>query len=313
MDELIKQLKSIDRSVRQNALRQLVSTKSLEAEKLILDIFESTTEDTQIDIIDSSLLSQNQDYFQKLMSIVTTQENKVACAAATALGKIQKEEAISALIQALLSSNSNLRANAVWALGQIKDFRTIKNIITVLNDEDKWVRISVLRALGDFNDKSNVRYLKEALSDKEPLVRSTVITILGQLGDTHSVQDLIPLLKDKVLFVREATIEALGLIKNDEAIEPLKDILKDEAIGKKAALALSKFGEKGLLVLFEIVESDNNNNCRWNAIYALGESRDKRAISILSNIVFTAKDVNSKGAKIKDAVNTAIERIKSGS
>jgi HEAT repeat protein len=129
------------------------------------------------------------------------------------------------------------------------------------------------------NDTRVVEPLIQALNDKLPKVRYTAAESLGYIGDKRAVEPLIESINDKAHWVQYCAIEALGRIRDNRAVEPLIRYLEDKAkILPCHMYAGDEYIESRTVCIGANIDADN-------AIGALGEIGDPRAVEILIEIL----------------------------
>lgn len=137
-----------------------------------------------------------------------TSPGELAASALVAIGS----QAYSPVLTALRSTAWIARRNAAWALGALDDERAINALIEALHDPEPAVRAQVAWALGALDANSAVPVLMAALKDKDVAVRRQVAWALGAIGDKRAVDALIPALKDEDTVVRRQAAWAIGAI-----------------------------------------------------------------------------------------------------
>lgn len=138
------------------------------------------------------------------------------------------EPSVAPLIEALRSTNRNIRENAGRAVIKTKKPEAIILLIPALRDEDPYVREIVAWALGRVQAVEAVEELAAALGDEELGVRRSAVWALGRMDDHGVVGPLLAALSDEDLHVRESAAWALRQTKDDRVIDALISILKDK-------------------------------------------------------------------------------------
>ncbi len=108
--------------------------------------------------------------------------------------KMERENDVEGLIDALTYNDNNVRRSAANALGKLGDPRAVEPLIAVLDDQ--------------------------------PLVREVTAKALGKIGDPRAVDALVQVLKDDKKSIRETAAKALGEIGDKRAVGPLIDTLQ---------------------------------------------------------------------------------------
>ncbi len=132
-------------------------------------------------------------------------------------------------LNALESSDSDVRLEATEVLGALGDKRAIEPLIERLGDSDGRVRHTAAQALGALGDKRAVEPLIERLSDSGRDVRQAATATLEQLGATKEqvFKGYLTALEALDSQAREAATEALGALGDKRAVEPLIESLSD--------------------------------------------------------------------------------------
>lgn len=165
---------------------------------------------------------------------------------------------------------SSVSANELCAIGE----PAVNPLIKALKDDNPQVRSLAAQALGKIGNKKATNSLIEALKDPVPEVRMNAAFSLGRLQATEAVEPLIELLEDENGEVVRYTVIALGMLKDSRATEPLCEVLKrDDASASY----------------------DGNSNIRSEAVFALGETGDPRAVDTLLNLL-DDKEIGSHAA-----------------
>lgn len=118
--------------------------------------------------------------------------------------------------------------------------------------------------------------------DNRPAMRETSVHILGIIGNPATTPVLIEALHDSVPSVRLQAAKALGRTGDPAAVTPLLDALRgaDEQMGSQIFSSLVRLGHDAVPALLKAATS-NSAWIRWQAIRALGEIRDRRALPVL--------------------------------
>ncbi len=140
-------------------------------------------------------------------------------AAATALGWIGDQRALSSLAAQMDNPETEIRWSAVKAIGDIggKEALCAKALVLMLGDkkEDARVRAAAAYALGRMGCRDAVDVLLSVLNDSEGRLRLDTLAALGQIGDVRAAAPLQALLQDENFDVRQAAAEALKKIRGE--------------------------------------------------------------------------------------------------
>lgn len=140
-----------------------------------------------------------------------------ACRALSVL-KGAASPAITVLMEALASEDSEMRFNAARTLGKIGEpaKEAVPRLLTTLESEKHpKVREHLAEALGDIGPSASagVPALLGLLKDPVPRVRRDAARSLGQIGDASAVSALEGLTKDPDSDVRQAVERAIRILK----------------------------------------------------------------------------------------------------
>jgi HEAT repeat protein len=135
-------------------------------------------------------------------------------AAARALGHLQANKAVPALMETLNDSIYHTRCGAARALGQIGDERAVESLIGTLGDEReyiRWTAADALNRIGSCSVDSLIRFIYE--NNGRGL--DVAITSLAKTGDPRAIEVLLNLAqKHSDEYIRETANKAVELIRN---------------------------------------------------------------------------------------------------
>ncbi|MDL1967043.1 MAG: HEAT repeat domain-containing protein [Deltaproteobacteria bacterium] len=127
------------------------------------------------------------------------------------LGEEEEKRAVPMLIELLNNDQlKETRLNAIEALGKIEEDSSVEALVALLNEEDKEIKTASCDALGMIKNAKAVRHLIRILQDKD--VRLTAIWALGNIEDKSAVPALTTLLDDKDKYVSSNAANALKKI-----------------------------------------------------------------------------------------------------
>lgn len=134
------------------------------------------------------------------------------------------------------------------------------------------------------NGPNSLPTIRELLRDPNPELRWWATRSLAGIHDPQVAPLLIQALGDPDIGVRQCAALALRIQPDTAAISELIHTLKDQdqLLARLSADALIAVGEEAVPALIEIVQSDHQS-ARAEAIRALGEIGDTRAIPVLLN------------------------------
>jgi HEAT repeat protein len=156
---LIRAAKHGDAHVRVTAVWALgnLTENEHESQSVVLPVIESALNDRSIDV------------------------QRVAAEAFTSMEELHT--APRALVNALGSSDTELRYYAARALAEIADSSTTRQLVSLVSDGDRELRKSAVEALGKIGTHEAIVGLTRALNDKNAEVRKAAVEALGETKD----------------------------------------------------------------------------------------------------------------------------------
>jgi WD40 repeat protein len=134
---------------------------------------------------------------------------------------------VDVLIEAMKSPRWQERTTAIQALGTLENDTALEALLAALHDEDMNVRAAALRAIGHMGKTLPNEPLMAALSDPDWLVREAAVLTLGEIGQEVPTDYLQRAQHDENEFVREAA--SLFPLKAEESISSAITIAANEA------------------------------------------------------------------------------------
>ena len=177
-----------------------------------------------------------------------------------------------------------LRIEAIAGLEKSKTGDATASLIAAAAPaEPVAVQLRALEALGTTKATQARKVCETSLKSVEPSVRKTAAGTLAKLGDPAAALLLEPLLKDKEASVRTTAIQALGILKAKDAVPAL-------------------------------VQATGDNSTQFEAIAALAQMPDKRALSayltgLASKNAELRKACREAIATLRDAVTPTLEQL----
>ncbi|MCD7780852.1 MAG: HEAT repeat domain-containing protein, partial [Candidatus Gastranaerophilales bacterium] len=163
------------------------------------------------------------------------------------------------------------------------------------------IRVNITKALANTKDSQAVYPLLYCLNNKEEnyKVKLSCAEALGKIGDKYAVLPLMNIVEDETessVYVKESAVSALGMLGDEKAVDSLVSILESKKgfldkftfLKERALEALNKLHFKGDRVFKAIVNSldDESPQVRINAIEALMNSEDDRAVDLIKKMLF---------------------------
>lgn len=179
-------------------------------------------------------------------------------------------------------ANHELRSVACWLLGRIKNKRGAQALLSAF--EDPKLRWEAARSLGLLHcRKANRKLIHNIVCTADTDTRKASVYALGASREERALQPILRILSDETeeSELRGYAAEALGLLGQSDAVVPLISALRDESV-----------------------------NVRFWAAYALGQLRDKRAISELEALAATDDAVLEGWWSVRQEALESIEFIR---
>jgi HEAT repeat protein len=170
-------------------------------------------------------------------------------------------------------------------LATIADVRVLTQLIAALTSPDWIVRMHAAKALGRIQNPQAVGPLVPLLQDKVKAVREEASTALAAIGEA-ALSSLLDALTHVEWLVRLHAVEALGKTKSPEAVVPLLSVLfndRDRAVREDAVRALGQIGDPRAVEFLVTVMREPG--LRPLAVEALGEIGDRRTVPVLINVL----------------------------
>lgn len=145
----------------------------------------------------------------------------------SALGEIQDENSVDAIIDALKDPKEDVRKYAARALIKIGPKAIPTMIKRYKIEEDENTKGYLIRAFGELRNSQSEDILIDAINGQN---RLDAIWALGKSGTKKALPYLLGLLNDKDYKVRIQVCQALGDLNQHEAIPYLKMALRDKEV-----------------------------------------------------------------------------------
>ena len=193
-------------------------------------------------------------------------------------------------IAALEDEDWAIREEAATMLGAFRDPRAVAPLVAMLRDRDRAVRdaaIGALLAIGE----SAVIPLGDCLSDPVLTVQELASSVLATIADARVLTPLMAALSSPDWIVRMHAAKALGRIQDPKAVGPLVPLLQDKvkAVREEASTALAAIGEAALSSLLAAL-THGEWLVRLHAVEALGKTRSSEAVVPLLSVLFNDQD-----------------------
>ncbi len=188
---------------------------------------------------------------------------------AMALGVLEAEEAVGALVDSLDDESDLVVSNAALALGHIGSDEVMGSLLDRLDHESWEVRHDAAIALGEIGTPDAEDELLELLDDEEMEVRQKAVEALGKVGDEETLEELKGHIGGED--IRKELVWSISLIGGDGAVEPLIELYEDGGgeIRKLAVRGMGKVGGEGVKEMILEATEDKNWRVREEAAKAL--------------------------------------------
>ncbi|HEX2916546.1 MAG TPA: HEAT repeat domain-containing protein [Chloroflexia bacterium] len=234
--------------------------------------------------------------------------------AARALGVMEANLAVPALIQLLQSAKNHHVENAIlMALGSIKDERAIESLLKLFEaTKDSNLRKSIITTLGMVGSKSGFQVVLDALNSEDKDLRSAAVESIGWFHDTKAFEPLLNILESAETPNNAYAALSLGILQDQRALEPLLQSLKSKNPLVRL-YAIRGLGElknpKSYDYLITLLRS-KSADYRYEAAVALGKLGDVRAVGELKRLATSDfEQVSTVQSDVTVSV-AAIEAIK---
>ena len=231
--------------------------------------------------------------------------------AASALGLIGAERAVSPLVEALNQGGIQLQCKAATALGRIGSDRAVEPLVKALkSSRDVGVRHRAAHALGQIGCETVIEPLLVALAtDEADIVRGRAATALGNMSTEKAIEPLVEALtRDENPRVQRRASYAIGNIENERAIELLVEVLEgdeDSNVRFRAEAGLGRIGsEKALGPLLKTLATGKQSFIRWMAAASLGLTGSNKAVQPL-----LVRLSNDRSSSVRGNAASALGRI----
>ncbi|ERH03026.1 MAG: HEAT repeat protein [Halonotius sp. J07HN6] len=200
-------------------------------------------------------------------------------AAASALGKLGDESAVSSLTNALSSDgNPKVRTRICMALGEIAHPSAVPALIKHLEDPSGRVREEAAIALSTIGTDQALAALTDMTESENASIRRIAASALGEAGTAEVVEPLANALADRNAAVRSAAVYSiLELLSNVET-------QKSHQIRDRIVTELQDADEATVQPIVEILEESGQRRQIRNAAWFLGrivEDPDQHTIEVL--------------------------------
>jgi HEAT repeat protein len=236
-ENLIVQLQSFNRNLREQAAEALGRTKDKRAAKHLIAALKD--DDSEVRLKAAEALDrigwQAKDEDERQLYFIAKRDWDKCLK----MNPVMMKE----LIRVMNDEDPQVRKKAIETLSRIEN-PAVGPLVAALRDDNGRVREKAANALIEIGGIGVTQAFIVALTDRNPYTREIAAGALGRIGDNCATKILVAALNDTNWTVRENAAEALGLIGDSYAIKPLITVLEDEDsdVRLKAAEALDSLG-----------------------------------------------------------------------
>ncbi|MCA9456199.1 MAG: HEAT repeat domain-containing protein [Nitrospiraceae bacterium] len=193
-------------------------------------------------------------------------------------------------ISALDDEDWGVREDAAVALGRLGDPRGVQPLIRTLRDSDRAVREAATAALKALGEPA-ILSLGFCLQDLNPQVQESAACILADIANEQVLDPLLSAALSPNWIVRMSAAKGLSRIQNSLAIDTLILLLQDKvpAVREEAGRAIQAIGNTSIPKLLEKLK-DQNWKIRLRAVEALTLLKPLEAVGHLMILVLEDSD-----------------------
>jgi len=174
-------------------------------------------------------------------------------------------------------------------LAELKAKDGVPALINTLGHKVSTVRVASAKALGVIQDDRAIKPLLQMLGDDQPEVRKWAIVSLMNFDNPQIPIKVATLLTDEDYSIRIAAINLLKIKKDPSTSANIREAVKSEEFPMIRRLAAQLLGEikdiDSVDILIDIAIEDTDRFVREDAIIALGQIGDQKAIPVLVEAV----------------------------
>jgi HEAT repeat protein len=209
------------------------------------------------------------------------------------LGRFQREDATEELIKIYNSdTNIEVKRTALRSLGETKNARAQARLLEIARtDTNPELRMAAIRSIGARGEAAIDDLFKLFDSEQTPDVKRAVLKSLSEIKSTRVEDKLFEVAKsNEVMDVRRQAIRMLGERVSKRSFEFLSQTAQstdgDVEVQVQAVRAISqRSSEEAVPILIKIARTHPNQMVRKQAIRALGESGDPRAVDFFKEVL----------------------------
>jgi arylsulfatase A-like enzyme/HEAT repeat protein len=195
-------------------------------------------------------------------TLLLDENEKVATAAALALGDLGDMCGRELILDALFADEPSIRDRAALTLGRREEPAATEALVEALGRDDVDIREQAIRMLGRLGEPCTVDALLTMLAEER--TRYLTVLALGKIGDPRAYEALMDVIEnEKYTDVRGYAVVALGWLEMSEAIPRLMRVLVEEPEIKWTTESLIRLGAVGRAPLFGMdISKDSHENSK---------------------------------------------------
>ncbi|KKN51375.1 hypothetical protein LCGC14_0623170 [marine sediment metagenome] len=143
------------------------------------------------------------------------------------VGKIDLENSIPFLIEALGDTNIESKKSAINFLGKTRTNEAIVPLIKLLHFRNSEIRNDLISSIVKLGKKGDMDVINKYINSEDSAIKREIPVILGKIGNQTSENLLITNLKDENPIVRKNSVKALEKIIELKNVKHILDILND--------------------------------------------------------------------------------------
>ncbi len=237
-----------------------------------------------------------------LLKAIDDPDRDVRLSALGALGECDQQAVKPALLKRSEDPDVEVAIIASEGLARMGDPSGVPSLIDILEAQpvssEEGYALRIVEGFRKLKDKRTSLPLLNLLLCNDALLRLRAVESLGQGSDRSCRPSLEKLLKfDQSDDVRIAAAKALGDLGDPEAHEALQGALNDTTqVRLKAVIALGQLRSKESLPALLVLLSDPSPQIKYQTLRAIGDIKDRSAISAVESLVDTDDEMLRRAA-----------------